>query len=82
MIAGRVQDFLADTGGAVTVDWVALTSAMLLLGLMVVYSIFNNSVSSLVVKINSTLNEVDLARSIGTLDNLSGTRRRRESDDH
>jgi len=50
--------FLRDDAGAVTIDWVALTAGILLLGIMVVYAIFNNGVSSLVTKINSTLSGV------------------------
>jgi Flp pilus assembly pilin Flp len=52
--------FLSDDAGAVTIDWVALTAGILLLGILVVYSIFNNGVSSLVSKINSTLQGVSI----------------------
>ena len=38
-----------------TIDWVALTAGILLLGIMVVYAIFNGGVSSLVSSINDTL---------------------------
>ena len=54
----RFTDFLSDDAGAVTIDWVALGSAILLLGIMVVYSIFNNGVSTLVSNVNSTLTGV------------------------
>ncbi len=47
--------FLSDDAGAVTIDWVALTSGILLLGIMVVYAIFNGGVSTLVLNVNSTL---------------------------
>jgi len=47
--------FRSDDTGAVTIDWVALTSALLLLGIMVVYSIFDGGVNSLVSSVNSTL---------------------------
>ena len=50
--------FLSDDAGAVTIDWVALTAGILLLGIMVVYAIFNNGVSTLVSNVNSTLNNV------------------------
>ena len=62
--------FLGDDTGAVTIDWVALTSGILLLGILVVYAIFNNGVSSLVSNVNSTLIGVSTNVSIGTLDNL------------
>ncbi len=47
--------FLRDEDGAVTIDWVALTAGILLLGIMVVYAIFNGGVSTLVDSINSEL---------------------------
>ncbi len=47
--------FLRDETGAITIDWVALTAGILLLGIMVVYAIFNGGVSSLVGNINDTL---------------------------
>ena len=50
--------FLRDDAGAVTIDWVALTAGILLLGIMVVYAIFNNGVSSLVDSVNATLGAV------------------------
>lgn len=47
--------FGRDRRGAVTIDWVALTAGILLLGIMVVYAIFNEGVSGLVGSINSEL---------------------------
>jgi len=61
--------FLSDDAGAVTIDWVALTAGILLLGIMVVYAIFNNGVSSLVSNVNSTLKGVSTGVSIGTITN-------------
>jgi len=61
--------FLSDDAGAVTIDWVALTAGILLLGIMVVYAIFNNGVSSLVSNVNSTLTGVSTGVSIGTIVN-------------
>jgi len=57
--------FLRDDAGAVTIDWVALTSGVLLLGIMVVYAIFNGGVNSLVADINATLAGVDTNIGIG-----------------
>ena len=51
----HLRCFRSDDIGAVTIDWVALTSGILLLGIMVVYAIFNQGVSSLVSNINSAL---------------------------
>ncbi len=48
-------EFFRDDTGAVTIDWVALTAGILLLGIMVVYAIFNGGVATLVGKINATL---------------------------
>ena len=59
--------FLSDDAGAVTIDWVALTAGILLLGIMVVYAIFNGGVNDLVTKINNTLKNVSLSTSIGTV---------------
>ncbi len=63
--------FLNDDAGAVTIDWVALTAGVLLLGIMVVYAIFNNGVSSLVSNVNSTLSGVSSNVNIGTVENLN-----------
>ena len=54
----KLHHFLSDDAGAVTIDWVALTAGILLLGIMVVYAIFNSGVNSLVANINSTLKGV------------------------
>ncbi len=65
----KFTKFLGDDTGAVTIDWVALTAGILLLGIMVVYAIFNNGVSSLVSNVNSTLKGVSTGVSIGTITN-------------
>ncbi len=67
----KLTKFLSDDAGAVTIDWVALTAGILLLGIMVVYAIFNNGVSSLVSNVNSTLEGVSTSVSIGTVENLN-----------
>ncbi len=67
----KFTKFLSDDTGAVTIDWVALTAGILLLGIMVVYAIFNNGVSSLVSNVNSTLEGVSTNVSIGTIDNFN-----------
>lgn len=56
----RIRTLRSDESGAVTVDWVGLAAGLLLLGIMVVHSIFNNGVSTLVSKINSSLIERDV----------------------
>jgi hypothetical protein len=49
------RNFLRDDAGAITIDWVALTAGILLMGIMVVYAIFNGGVGVLVNDISSTL---------------------------
>ncbi len=51
----KFYNFLRDESGAVTIDWVALTAGTLLLGITLVYAIFNNGVGSLATNINSNL---------------------------
>ncbi len=67
----KIRSFLRDDVGAITVDWVALTAGVLLLGLMVVYAIFNNGVSSLVSSVNSTLENQLAGVTPGTVENLN-----------
>lgn len=69
----KFAKFLSDDAGAITIDWVALTAGVLLLGIMVVYAIFNNGVSSLVSNVNSTLRSVSTNVEIGTLENQNTT---------
>ena len=49
---------MRDETGAVTIDWVAITAGILLLGIIVVYAIFNNGVVALVGGINDSLDNV------------------------
>ncbi len=48
-------EFFSDDAGAVTIDWVTLTAGILLLGIMVVYAIYNGGLSNLTPNVNSTL---------------------------
>ena len=50
-----LKNFLNDEAGAVTIDWVALTAGILLLGIAVVYGIFQTGVANLASSINSNL---------------------------
>jgi len=61
----KLVNFLRSEDGAVTIDWVALTAGILLLGIMTVYAIFNGGVSTLVGEINSELG-TSLTVSTGT----------------
>ena len=50
--------WLRDEMGAITIDWVALTAGILLLGIMAVYSIFGNGMAPLVKNIGAALASV------------------------
>ena len=65
------REFFRDDTGAVTIDWVALTAGVLLLGIMVVYAIFNNGVSDLVNRVNSGLTKVNPAVNVGLVPDCS-----------
>ncbi len=54
-IVKKLRGLVRDESGAVTVDWVALTAGILLLGIAVVYAIFSNGVAPLSSAINSNL---------------------------
>ena len=69
----KLHHFLSDDAGAVTIDWVALTAGILLLGIMVVYAIFNSGVNSLVSNINSTLKNVSSSVTLSTVTIGSGS---------
>lgn len=66
-----VRKFLKDESGAVTIDWVAITAGVLLLGIALVYGIFNNGVSSTATSINANLSGVALA-AVGSAPQLNG----------
>ncbi len=68
----KFAKFLSDDTGAVTIDWVALTAGILLLGIMVVYAIFNNGVKNLVLNVNSTLEGIGTDVDVGTAPSGSG----------
>lgn len=53
--------FLGDDLGAVTIDWVAITAGVLMLGLVAIFAIYNNGVSTLVSKTNSTLGKMNIS---------------------
>ena len=67
----KFTKFLIDDAGAVTIDWVALTAGILLLGIMVVYAIFNGGVSNLVSNVNATLSSVTTSVSTGAIPTIN-----------
>jgi hypothetical protein len=63
--------FLSDDAGAVTIDWVALVSGTLLLGIMAVYAIFNGSVPGVVLNINASLTSMAVDIDVGEAPNMN-----------
>ncbi len=59
--------FIRDEAGAVTIDWVALTAGILLLGIAVVYAIFRQGVSQVVADINTELSGAVNSTPIGAV---------------
>ncbi len=64
-ITSQIKNFVADDSGAVTVDWVVLTAAIVGLGLAVVTSV-RSGVSSLGTNISNSLSSASVA-TLGTL---------------
>ena len=67
----KFTEFFGDDAGAVTIDWITLTAGILLLGIIVVYAIFNIGVSPMVTTINPALAGTSTNVVLGTID-LSG----------
>ncbi|MEM6933258.1 MAG: hypothetical protein AAF526_06655 [Pseudomonadota bacterium] len=65
-----ISRFLNDDTGALTIDWVALTAGLLLLGIALVYAIFSNGVDPVATNISDALSAVQLT-STGTAPNLT-----------
>ena len=76
-----IKSFLTNDAGAITVDWVTLTAGVLLLGIMVVYAIFNGGVSSLVSGVNSTLESGQPSADVGAAPHLNDAVRSGDGDD-
>jgi len=53
----KTMKFISNEDGAVTVDWVTLVALLIILGLLVLYAIFNNGVNQTVTTINNVLND-------------------------
>lgn len=60
-----ISRFLNDDTGAITVDWVALTAGILLLGIVITFAIYNLGVKSMALTINSELQQIGVDTSIG-----------------
>ena len=55
-----VNRFASNEDGAITIDWVALTAGMMLLGITLVYAIFTFGVGSTSSSINSNLSAITI----------------------
>ncbi len=62
-----INQFIRDEAGAVTIDWVALTAGILLLGIATVYYLFENGVVGAVNAINDELSRAVTGGNIDTL---------------
>lgn len=60
-----ISRFLDDDAGAITVDWVALTAGILLLGIVITFAIYNLGVKPMALTINSELQQIGVDISIG-----------------
>lgn len=71
-----INRFRRDETGAVTVDWVALTAGIVVIGIAITYTIFNGGINDIAVEINDTLDNAatDLgAVTVPTLTSTPGT---------
>ena len=74
----NLRRFVADKSGAVTVDWVALTAAVVIIGIGVVYAVFSNGddgVAGLVTNLNQQLGVAgsNISGSLGSLPTSGGS---------
>lgn len=65
------QIFIRDEAGAVTIDWVAMSAGMLLLGIALVFGIFNNGVDPLTTSMVDTMENTALSSSLGDAPELN-----------
>ena len=56
-----VNEFYEDQDGGAAIDWVALVAAVALMGIAVIYGIFDGGVSNLTTRINDDLGNVAFA---------------------
>lgn len=63
----QVRHFAADKSGAVTVDWVALTAAVVIIGIGIVYAVFGTGDSGVNAVVTNLTSELGVAAT-----NISG----------
>ena len=61
----EVSRFLRDESGAITVDWVALTAGILILGIVITFAIYNLGVKPMALSINQELKDIGTEVSVG-----------------
>ena len=62
----KFNEFLGDDAGAVTIDWVTITAFILILGIVVVYTIFNDGVALAVGDVNTVATGLTSSIEVGT----------------
>ncbi|MEM7509002.1 MAG: pilus assembly protein [Pseudomonadota bacterium] len=67
----NLKTFIHDEAGAVTIDWVAMTAGMLLLGIALVFGIFNNGVDPLTGSMVDTMENAALSSDLGEAPDLN-----------
>ncbi len=77
-LKNAVRRFVTDKSGAVTVDWVALTAAVVIIGIGIVYAVFgsgDDGVNGLVTNLTSELGQAatNISGSVGTALPTSGS---------
>lgn len=73
-----IRRFAADKSGAVTVDWVALTAAVVIIGIGIVYAVFGTDDTGIGAVSNALQTELgvassNLAGSVGELPTAGGS---------
>lgn len=66
-LINTVRRFVSDKSGAVTVDWVALTAAVVIIGIAIVYAVFGSGDDGVGGLVNNLTAELGVAAS-----NVSG----------
>ncbi len=61
-------EFFGDDTGAIAIDWVTLTAAVLLLGIMIAYAIYEHGWSAMVPNVNNSLGGEATTVVIGTIE--------------
>lgn len=51
----RFAKFLEDDAGAITIDWVTITAAVLIVGIVVVLAIYSQGIGPMVIEMNQAL---------------------------